>query len=69
MDYICNDCGEVFNENDAEVEEFCYEDDLGVGYLFPDKHSGTCLCCPECGSSYIEEYVEPEEEPEEDDYE
>lgn len=56
MEYICNDCGEIFDENDAEVSSYDIEDDLGVGDLFVDHHTATCFVCPECGSDDIEEY-------------
>lgn len=62
MIYICNDCGEIFDENDAEVSSYDIEDDLGVGSLFVDHHTATCFVCPECGSDDIEEYTEEDEE-------
>lgn len=62
MEYICNDCGEIFDENDAEICTYDIEDDLGIGWMFDDHHTTTCLVCPECMSDNIEEYVEEEEE-------
>ena len=66
MEYICNDCGEIFDENDAEISTYDIEDDLGVGWMFDDHHTATCLVCPECRSEDIEEYIEEEKEEEDE---
>ena len=55
MRYVCNDCGMIFDEEDADTEEFDVEEDCGVGGLFSDHHYEECLVCPDCGSYDLEE--------------
>jgi len=66
MDLICNNCGAIFDINEAEVEEYDIEEDLGVGDMFPDHHTGHCFVCPECRSDEVEEYHEKEAEEDEE---
>lgn len=62
MRFICNDCGEIFDEEDAATIEVDLESVNGVGGLFPDHHYSTILVCPECGSECLDDYTEESEE-------
>lgn len=67
MIYRCDDCGEIFDEDEAEVEDYDIEAENGVGWMFTDHHIGSMLVCPECRSSDISEYFEEEEEEDDED--
>lgn len=52
----CYDCGEVFDEDDADVRSECVGEFWGAP-AFMDYN-----ICPHCGSDEIEEYHEEEKE-------
>lgn len=58
---ICNDCGEIFDEDEAE-ERHEYVSEFWGSPAYQD-----ILVCPCCGSDDLEDYEEDEEEPEEED--
>ena len=58
---ICNDCGEIFDDDDLESRSEC------VGEFWGSPAYDSYGVCPYCGSDDYEEYVEEEEE--EDEYE
>lgn len=60
MKYKCSDCDAIFDEEDAGSESSF------AGYYGDQEAYEYFMCCPECGSDYIEEYEEPEEGDEED---
>lgn len=60
MEYICNECGENFDE--PEVEPTTYEDYYGVGSDFIGKNYLEVEICPYCGSEDIDEVDEDEDE-------
>lgn len=66
MKLQCSDCNEIFDEEDADIEEIDLEREFGVGGLFGDHHYSPIFRCPECGSDDLLEYFEPEEEEDED---
>lgn len=59
---ICNRCGEKFTEDEAGSRDYCYEEEYGVSGMFPDRHYGTYMVCPNCGSEDFDNYHEEEEE-------
>lgn len=66
MLFICESCGELFEEDDIFFKETSYEEYLGVTDL-PGRHYFDLAMCPFCGSEEIDEYEEDEEEDEADD--
>lgn len=64
--YICNDCDEIFSDDEVIYERVCWEDYYGVGSMFPDRHYGEVMTCPKCGSEGIEEYYEDDDEDDEE---
>lgn len=58
MLYECNNCGLLFESDQAEFESFDMENEYGVGGSFPDHHSGLKMICPDCGSDEIGEAEE-----------
>lgn len=67
MEYICNECGENFDE--PEIESTTYEDYYGVGSDFIGKNYLEVEICPYCGSEDIDEVDDEEEEDEDEDEE
>lgn len=59
-EYICNECGERFDE--PEIESTTYEDYYGVGSEFIGKTHLEVEICPYCGSEDIDEVDDEEEE-------
>ena len=59
---ICQDCGEIFDEDEAVYERVCWEDYYGVSSMFQNKNYGSVATCPHCGSEAIEDYTETEED-------
>ena len=53
--YQCDRCKAMFEEDEAETKTFCYESEFGVSGLFPDRHYGSYIVCPECGSNELTE--------------
>lgn len=49
--WICSDCGETFDEEDAG----CYSEWEGEGVM---RGEITYMCCPKCGSDSLEEAEE-----------
>lgn len=64
--YKCLQCGEVFQEHEAEEIQVCYEDYYGVADLFHGRHYMTVLACPFCGTIEEMKYIEVEEDEEEE---
>lgn len=58
---ICNYCGEIFDEDEAEKRHE-YVSEFWGSPAYQD-----ILVCPCCGSDDLEDYEEDEEEPEEED--
>ena len=54
MRYKCNNCGETFDEDDAEERRDC------VGEFWGSPAYDSVMVCPECGSDEIEETDEGE---------
>lgn len=48
--YKCNECGQVFSENEADVVHTTYESMYGVSDLFPNSTPCSYYSCPYCGS-------------------
>lgn len=70
MWYECGNCGHIFHEEEALLQEVDLENEYGVGSLFPDHHSGYEALCPECESEDLIEHMNcPLNEEEEDDAE
>lgn len=53
--YICDDCGTVFNEDEANTRHEC------VGEFWGAPAYKDFMVCPNCDSEYIDEYHESEE--------
>ena len=60
----CEHCGEIFEYPDNV--SYCLEEYNGVTSLFPDRHYGSYVVCPECGSQDIDTYYEDEESEDEE---
>ena len=56
--YKCEDCGEIFNEDEAGTER------ERVGEFWGAPAYKDFIVCPRCRSYYIEEYRESESEEE-----
>lgn len=54
MRYKCYNCGETFDEDDAEERREC------VGEFWGSPAYDSVMICPECGSDEIEETDEGE---------
>ena len=63
--FKCCDCGEIFNESEAEVKRICLEDEYGVSSMFTDRHYQDIITCPNCGSEELEVYYEEDEDDDE----
>lgn len=50
----CPECGEIFEE--PNYIEVCWEDEFGVGSMFPNRNYGTVAECPKCGTGIDIEY-------------
>ena len=61
--YRCERCGEIFDEDDLDYEEWYEWHPYGEGRV-PERW--TEPTCPFCGSELIEEYYGDEEDKEED---
>lgn len=59
---ICNNCGEIFDDDAVVYETVCWEDYYGVGSMFQNKNYGTMATCPCCGSDDLDDYWEDDEE-------
>lgn len=66
MKYKCEDCGYIFDEEEADKVKTTYEIFFGVASEFPDSHPFTYLICPICGNDILEEWYEDEEEDEDE---
>ena len=55
----CNNCDEVFDEDDLESRSEC------VGEFWGSPAYDSYGICPYCGSDDYDEYIDPEEEEEE----
>lgn len=64
MKFECCDCGEIFDEDDADSRRICLEEEYGVASMFPDRHYQDIMVCPHCGSEELDEYYEYEDEAE-----
>lgn len=61
MRFICCDCKEIFDEEDADEMEADLEVMNGVGGIFEDHHTTVIYICPECGSEDLDVYDAHEE--------
>lgn len=64
--YICNDCGDVFYE-----DELCCEthyESRGEFWGAPCREKVYVYSCPICGSQDVEPYTEPEDYLDEDEF-
>ena len=58
--HICKKCKKNFNE--PHYKRTSYEDEYGVGSMFPNKTYLAIEICPYCKSDDIEEYEDKEYE-------
>lgn len=67
MRFLCNKCGELFDESEADTRTINIELSCGVAGMFPDHHTRSVYICPFCYTSDIDPHEEEEEEEEEED--